>query len=135
MDGFGFECLNPLQGTLTSLTCNTGAPFHPSNRTADPLFVRPYFNCEDTSGNNICGGNALLTAATSDEGGNFITVLWSPLTVTGNYHITGGSPVIDRHPGNTWVFGRLARDWDDEPRPGAGSRNNRSDTGADEFQD
>ncbi|MEE8245370.1 MAG: hypothetical protein V3R27_10250 [Pseudomonadales bacterium] len=135
MDGFGFECLNPLQGTLTSLTCNTGAPFHPSNRTADPLFVRPYFNCEDTSGNNICGGNALLTAATSDEGGNFVTVLWSPFTVTGNYHITGGSPVIDRHPGNTWVFGRLARDWDDEPRPGAGSRNNRSDTGADEFQD
>ena len=68
--------------------------------------------------------------AKPDEGGNFVQVYYTPLGVTGNYHLGIGSPAIDTPPTNSGTGGLLSVDVDGQPRPSG----LRPDTGADEVQ-
>jgi hypothetical protein len=109
-------CLTPNQSILTLATfagCNYAGS---NNQFADPLFLSPYFN-------------VLTTAAAADEGGNFVQVYFTPLGLTGNYHINVGSPAINAPPAGSPVGGRLAQDIDGQARPAPGTA---PDTGADE---
>jgi hypothetical protein len=84
---------------------------------ADVGFIDDYFN-------------TLITAAAADEGGNFVQVYYTPLGLTGDYHLSGSSLAIDLPPTGSSVTGLLEFDVDGEVRPaGAGP-----DTGADEVQ-
>jgi hypothetical protein len=118
----GFDCLDPRQSALTALSSPVdlaGCSYAGSNNYAyDPLgFVDPY-------------DNVLVTAAAADEGGNFVQVYFTPLGLTGDYHLRGNSPAIDRPPSGSGTAGLLGEDVDGEPRPvGDGP-----DTGADEVQ-
>jgi hypothetical protein len=126
-------------GTLTSTTdIVSGEP--------DPLFVSSYFNGNRQPAPIIPGATTLIdTAATVDEGGNFIEVRYGPLTrwncpVGGNgqpttvncpnefgdYHLRTGSPAINA--GNNAVA--PATDYDLLPR--ARSTADPADIGADE---
>jgi hypothetical protein len=76
-----------------------------NNTSADPGFADPYFN-------------ALQTAAAADEGGNFIQILFSPLSPGGDYHIGAGSSALDA--GTAAVLAanpELADDFDQDARP------------------
>jgi hypothetical protein len=114
--GVAGACLTPNQSILTAALafgCDyTGS----NNQFANPLFVSPYFN-------------VLTTAAAADEGGNFVQVYFTPLGLTGNYHIGAGSPAINALPAGSAVGGRLAQDIDGQTRPAPGTA---PDTGADE---
>lgn len=116
------DCLDPRQAVLSDLMpatdpagCNY-AGFN--NFVIMPVgFEDPYFN-------------TLTTAAAADEGGNFVQVYYTPLGVTGDYHLDPLSLAIDLPPNGSGTGGLLAEDVDGEPRPsGAGP-----DAGADEVQ-
>jgi hypothetical protein len=115
------QCLVPTQSLLTDLSvthaatsCNyTGN----NNQAGDPDFVSSYFN-------------VLTTAAAADEGGNFVQLYYTPLFVSGDYHILATSPAIDALPTGSGAAGLLSRDFDNEVRP----QGVRPDTGADERQ-
>jgi hypothetical protein len=68
----------------------------------------------------------VITAAAADEGGNFVQVYFTPLGVTGDYHLSPASLAIDLPPGGP----QLNVDVDGEKRPSGP----RSDTGADEYK-
>ena len=109
-----------LDPTLSLLTDTTG--YDGSNITGNPAFVNPYFN---GSRDNL---SPPQTAAAFDEGGNFIQVVFGPLTLDGfDYHITGASAALDGGgvPGTL----RLAVDFDNQPRA------NPTEIGADELAD
>jgi len=109
-----------------------------SNIADDPDFVDEYFNGgrgqvvkpEVTTG--------IQTAPAFDEGGNFIDVRFGPLTLInpatgklfGNYHITAGSPAINK--GDLAILSLSAllnKDYDGQDRPNGA----KPDIGADEF--
>ena len=99
--------MNPTNCLLTDITG------YPGNLTGNPSFLTPFTN-------------NLLTAIVLDEGGNSISVRYTPNRNT-NYHIGGGSAAINQ--GDPAVLtGRplLATDYDGQIRPGAW------DIGADE---
>ena len=114
--------LNP----LTSLLTNTSG-YDPSNVQGDPSFVNPVFNTHQS-------------AAAFDEGGNFINVHFSPLslleygaqpdpadnTTYYDYHIAAPSFAINT--GGNVPAGRLSEDFDNDLRPNGGF----NDIGADE---
>jgi hypothetical protein len=113
--GVAGACLAPTQSILTAAVAFGCSYAGSNNQFSDPLFLAPYFN-------------TLTTAAAADEGGNFVQVYFTPLGLTGNYHIGAGSPAIDAAPTTSGVAGRLAQDIDGQTRPnGLGP-----DTGADE---
>jgi hypothetical protein len=85
------------------------------NLFSNPQFVSPYFN-------------SLVTAAAADEGGNFVQVYYTPLRLTGDYHLGAGSPAINAPGAFVPIPLRLARDFDGQVRPNGAL----PDTGADE---
>jgi hypothetical protein len=114
--GAGSACLSPSQSIL-SLATQHGCTYTGfNNQFADPLFISPYLN-------------VLTTAAAADEGGNFVQVYYTPLGLTGNYHLGAGSPAIDAPPSGSATGGRLSQDIDGQTRPAPGGG---PDTGADE---
>ncbi|TAN39646.1 MAG: hypothetical protein EPN25_10740 [Nitrospirae bacterium] len=104
--------LSPDHCILTSLTPPDGKNYSGSgNIGSNPAFVNSYLN-------------QLVTAAVIDEGGNFITVRFTPLVMTDGYHIRSTSPAV-----NAAGAGAPATDFDGEARPNGGI----SDIGADEM--
>ncbi len=117
--------LNPLNSILTDVT-----GYDPSNIPVDPAFVASYFNGDRGQTILIPELTTSLAAAPAfDEGGNFIDVSFGPLSLTGDYHLSAGSPAIDAGDGAVPAdFTDLAVDYDAQTRPaGAGT-----DIGADE---
>lgn len=104
--------LGPQNSILTNLVPAHGGNYTGSgNFSTNPQFVSAYTN-------------ALVTAAVIDEGGNFITVRFTPLEVNaGDYHLRAISPAIDK------VGTGPATDYDNQVRPNNGVY----DIGADEF--
>jgi hypothetical protein len=113
-------CLTPNQSIMTEPTPGadpSGCSYSGSNNQfTDPLFMSAYIN-------------SLTTAAAADEGGNFVQVYFTPLGLTGNYHLRSDSPARNAPPTNSPTGGRLSQDVDGQPRPD----NFGPDTGADEF--
>ncbi len=113
-------CLDPRQSVLTGLAspidgCDYSGRY---NVAVFPVgFVSAYFN-------------QLYAATAADEGGNSTQVYYTPLGVTGNYHLAPGSPAINRPPSDSNTGGLYGRDIDGQPRPAGDA----PDTGADEFQ-
>ena len=111
--------LNPQRCVLTSrIDPRTGHDYGPTslNNYSNPLFVSPYFN-------------TLQSGSVLDEGGNFISIRFTPISVgTSNYHIQTGSPAIGFADMRFLNFVGLARDFDNQRRPNAAP-----DSGADEF--
>jgi len=127
--------LNP----ITSLLTDTSG-YDPSNVMGDPSFVLPYFN-GSRSNLNMGEFTTLGTAAAFDEGGNFIQVLFGPLSLVEpdtnpnnnegplyDYHIEAPSFAINT--GGNVPAGRLSEDFDNDLRPNGGF----NDIGADEAQ-
>jgi hypothetical protein len=106
------QFLNPTNCILTDTT-----GYGPTNIMADPLFVSEYFN-------------TLQTASVPQEGGNFVMIVFKPLTLSGNYHLGGGaSPAVDAGGAvNVGTFPALGTDFDGQSRNAA-----TPDIGADEF--
>jgi len=104
--------LHPQFCILTNLTGYPGA----TNIASDPLVVNSYLN-------------NLVAAASPGEGGNFISVYQTQLTLMGNYHITGLSPAVNN--GTNAYLAQVPLDFDGQTRPSPG--NNKVDIGADEF--
>ena len=80
------SCLNPKSGTLTSLSGPDGCSYSgaglTANNTNNPSFVASYFNT--SPGQTIQQQEvttSLATAPAFDEGGNFIDLQFSPLTL------------------------------------------------------
>jgi hypothetical protein len=120
------ERLNPRYSLLTDTT-----GYHNSNvagpADATLLFEIPYFN--GSSGLTAQPEDSTpLTAAATDEGGNFIDIRFAPLTLQGDYHIRGDSAAIDEGANVQNNEINLYTDFDDDNRP-----RNRVDIGADEF--
>ena len=104
--------LNPNVCVLTSLT-----GYNSSNISADPLFVSGYTNTN-------------LIAAVPDEGGGAVSLRFSPIYPTGDYHIRTNSPVIGRAESNFLsTYTALRGDYDTDYRP----YNANPDIGADEY--
>jgi len=84
LHALGAGQLNPDHSILTSLTPPDGANYTGNGNTSgNPAFITSYLN-------------QLVTAAVIDEGGNFITLRFTPLAPgAGNYHITAASPAIN----------------------------------------
>ncbi len=106
--------------------------------TADPVFVNPVFN-EGQDGVDVPEFTVLQTAAALDEGGNFIQVSFSPLTIVElgsnanqrvfyDYHIQPGSPAEGAGQ-NVGIGGPLGVDFDGDPR----TNGNTNEIGADEL--
>jgi hypothetical protein len=104
--------LAPQNSILTNLAPAHGGTYAGNgNFSTNPQFTSSYVN-------------TLVTAAVIDEGGNFITVRFTPLeTNAGDYHLRPTSPAIDK------VGTGTATDYDGEARPNGASY----DIGADEF--
>ncbi|MGZ7007720.1 MAG: hypothetical protein ACXVLX_19120, partial [Ilumatobacteraceae bacterium] len=115
--GAGVDKLTPDHSILTSLLGPNGYDNGHANLAADPLVVASYANANRKPSPFIPGFSTTIdTAATSDEGGNFIDVRYGPLTpwncmntdgtvrspqsaanctLFGNYHINAGSPALN----------------------------------------
>ena len=109
------QLLNPQNCLLSSLAAGYGG----SNTTGAPNFVGAYTN-------------NLRSAIVIDEGGNSISVRYTPLTRTSNYHIGTGSAAIDV--GDAAVLGTrplLVLDYDNQTRPNIST--GLVDIGADEL--
>lgn len=102
--------LDPRFSILTST-----AGYHASNSMADPLLRVPYFN-------------SIQTAATGQEGGNFISIVFTPLKITGDYRLKATSPAKE-FSGGSFSFTELAFDIDGQVRPYGPL----ADAGADEY--
>ncbi len=114
------ESMSPMTSILTDTT-----GYDPSNFSADPAFAAEYSNQNDSAGIIIGEPTTGIDVAIAfDEGGNYIDLRYSPLTLAGNYHVDSGSPAVDAAASSD-----LDIDFDIDPRPqGAGS-----DIGADEL--
>jgi hypothetical protein len=113
-EGALIQNLNPLNCILSDAT-----GFDASNIAEDPRFMSWY-------------SNNLLTVAVAQEGGNFISVVFNPITPTGDYHIRSISPARDQ--GTDAVLAEipdLALDIDREDRPNPDTA--LIDIGADEY--
>lgn len=90
--------MNPQNCILTDTT-----GYAPSNITGNPSFVTEYFN-------------SLTSATVLDEGGNNISVRYTPLrAAAGNYHIRLGSPAINN--GTNSHLAIVPVDYDGMARP------------------
>ena len=110
-------------GALTAQFCtiNSLAGLNPTganNLTSNPEFVLGYTN-------------TLSSATVLDEGGNNITVRYTPLIPNnGNYHLRSNSPAINTGTNAfTSTYAPLALDFDRQTRPNGAN----ADRGADEF--
>ncbi|MDD5556974.1 MAG: SdrD B-like domain-containing protein [bacterium] len=115
----GFET-PPLLGPLNCILTDA-AGYDGSNSQADPLFAAGYVN-------------TLYSSAVLDEGGNAISVRFTPLTEgAGDYHIQAGSGARDIggvvHPSAAWP--ETDADYDGEVRPNPDTL--LPDAGADEY--
>ncbi|MFS2215010.1 choice-of-anchor Q domain-containing protein [Telluria sp. Tellsp104] len=146
--GSGVDKLAPDHSILSDLLGSTGYANN-GNLAADPQFVAQYASGDRKPSPFIPGFSTTIdTAATSDEGGNFIDVRFGPLTPWnclnsdgsvkspqsaanctpfGNYHLKPGSPAIDTGLNRTGANGVPAADFDGDARPV-----NKIDIGADE---
>jgi len=109
--------LNPRSSLLTSAT-----GYDPSNISGDPKFMTSYRN-----NLNAAQGGATL--------GNFVSIVYTPMTLIGNYHIQRLSPALDSGDStalSTW-YPYLSLDIDTEPRPMGYSVPAKPDMGADEL--
>jgi hypothetical protein len=116
--------LNPTYSILTDTT-NYGPANQKHNKTVNnpnSLFLSQYFNYGPA-------GAGFQVPGVLDEGGNFLRVVFGPLTLTGNYHIQGNSPAIRSALDLTNTFSILGTDFDRDPRPWHGGS---PDIGADE---
>lgn len=146
--GSGVDKLAPDHSILSDLLGSTGYANN-GNLAADPQFVAQYVSGDRKPSPFVPGFSTTIdTAATSDEGGNFIDVRYGPLTpwnclgtdgkvkspqsagncpLFGNYHLATGSPAIDAGLNRTGANGVPATDFDGEARPAS-----KVDIGADE---
>ena len=113
--------LNPRFSILTNGSGN--------NISADPQVVNAYCNTART----LSVPGPMQVAAEVVEGGNAIDVRYGPLTLAWgsgpwDYHITGGSPAINR-PGQQPSVANSNHDIDNQPRPNGP----RDDVGSDEY--
>jgi hypothetical protein len=147
--GAGIDKMAPDHNILSDLLGVTGYDNN-ANRVADLLFVASYLNGGRKPMPFIPGFSTTIdTAATSDEGGNFIDVRYGPLTpwnctgaggvvkspqnaancpLFGDYHLTAASPAIDRGLSRTGSNGVPTVDFDGDARTA-----NKIDIGADEY--
>jgi parallel beta-helix repeat protein len=102
--GNPLDQMNPSNSILTSLTGADGENYSGNgNQAVNPSFAVPYTN-------------AIVTASIIDEGGNAITVRYTPLnTGAGDYHLRNNSAAIDA--GAAVVAPELAADIDAQARP------------------
>ncbi|MEI6218653.1 MAG: Ig-like domain-containing protein, partial [bacterium] len=104
--------LNPRSCILTSTT-----GYHSSNIRSNPVFVVEYTNVN-------------IIAAVPDEAGNAVSLRFSPIYETGNYHVRSNSPAINRAESSFLsTYARLHGDFDTDYRP----YGTNSDIGADEY--
>lgn len=155
--GTGIDKLTPDHSILSDLLGATGYAGR-GNLAADPMLVSPYFNGSSKPAPIITAGGDMDTAATLDEGGNFIEVRFGPLTrwncldsggavkspqsaancpLFGDYHIKAGSPAINagvnslaNYPVSGVNTAAPAVDYDNAAR--ARTAIDRADIGADE---
>lgn len=74
-----------------------------------------------------------VAAAALDEGGNFLTAVYGPLSLVGDYHLAAGSVAIDSAPiENMLGLAGLFVDIDGDPRPVYSESALLADVGADE---
>jgi hypothetical protein len=147
--GAGVDKLNPDHSILSALLGTNGYQNN-GNLAADPLFVSAYQNGSSKPAPIIPGYTTLIdTAATTDEGGNFIDIRYGPLTpwnclalggtngqpstqsncpLYADYHIRTGSPAIDTGLSRTASNGVPTLDYDSTTRPATAI-----DIGADEL--
>ena len=94
------QLLNPMYSILTNTAGYSG-----TNLMANPLFVTEYLN-------------TITTVSVTQEGGNFVSLVFTPLTPSGNYHIQNTSPAIYAA-SNFYIgqFTELAKDYDGNARP------------------
>lgn len=91
--------------------------YHVSNIASNPLFAAEYMNLN-------------VHATTPDEAGNQVSLRFSPIYPTGDYHIQSISPAIGRAESSfTNAYPAIRGDYDTDYRPYAGS----PDIGADEY--
>lgn len=148
--GAGVDKLTPNHSILSALLGVNGYDNGNLNLAADPMFAAPYVNGNRKPSPTFPEFTSLIgTAATADEGGNFIDVRYGPLTrwnclnadgtvktpqsaancpLFGDYHITQGSPAIDAGLSRTINNGVPGVDADNERRTAAAI-----DIGADEL--
>jgi hypothetical protein len=148
--GAGVDKLTPDHSILTDLLGANGYNNGRLNLAANPATVAAYANGNRKPTPFIPGFTTLIdTAATSDEGGNFIDIRYGPLTLWnclnpdatvkspqsaancplfGDYHLAAGSPAINTGAARTGANGVPAVDFDGQARPAAAI-----DIGADEF--
>ena len=120
--------LNPQRNVLTATAdAPSNAGYDANNpRVAvageDALLVTPYFNGATGSLAGATFSTPLLAGIAKDEGGNFITVDFGPLSPVGNYHLEAASSAIDPvltggTNGILSSYPALLNDIDGNPRP------------------
>ncbi|NTV94765.1 MAG: DUF11 domain-containing protein [Thiobacillus sp.] len=147
--GAGVDKLIPDHSILSALLGTDGYQNN-SNLEADPGFVSAYFNGSAKPAPIIPGYTTLIqTAATTDEGGNFIDIRFGPLTpwncltptdtngqpasqsncpLYGDYHLASdASPAVNVGLSRVTGNGVPVSDFDSDPRPASAI-----DIGADE---
>jgi large repetitive protein len=147
--GQGVDKLTPDHSILSNLLGTNGYENGRLNLASDPMFVSWYPNGNRKPSPIVPEVVTVMsTAATVDEGGNFIEVRYGPLTLWncldangavktpqsaancplfGDYHIQAGSPAINKGLSRTNSNGVPTVDFDDGARTG-----NAIDIGADE---
>ena len=127
-------------GAAGSLVCDSASCITGTDPLPTPLFVQAYSNGARSSIIPPVGTTAIQTAATFDEGGNFINPRFGPLSLNvdldgdatngvqpSDYHIGVGSPAQNVGINVTSLSTALANDFDGDSRPAC------VDIGADEL--